>query len=57
MQFYVLGASIFFFGASIALYFHSYSLLNRAIYTLRYTLQLVERLDTHEEMYRKEGTE
>ena len=57
MQFYVLGASIFFFGASIALYFHSYSLLNRAIYTLRYTLQLVERLENHNEVYRKEGTE
>ena len=57
MQFYLLGTSIFFFAASIALNAYSYSLLNRAIDVLRYSLRLVERFETHEEIYKKEGTE
>ena len=52
-----LGVGIFLFSASIALNVYSYRLLRRSIDVMRFTLNILERLNRiYEETFRKEGT-
>lgn len=44
MQFYFLGASVFFFASALALYAYSAYLLGRAIHILKYSLSLLDDL-------------
>ena len=59
MQNYILGAAIFFFAASIALNVYSFSLLNRSIDIMRFSLNLIDKLNHKAEFsaLRKEGTD
>ena len=52
----VLGAGIFLFSASIALNVYSYRLLRRSIDVMRFTLNILDRVNRNDETFRKEGT-
>ena len=55
MDHFILGASIFFFAASIALNAYTCKLLNRAIDALQYMLHVLDDLPRHEVHYRRKG--
>ena len=56
MQFFVLGAAVFFFAVSIALNAYSATLLSRSIEILRFVLVRLDNLNRNDETFRKEGT-
>ena len=59
MQNYILGAATFFFAASIALNVYSFSLLNRSIDIMRFSLNLIDKLNREVDCntLRGEGTD
>ena len=59
MQNFILGAAIFFFAASIALNVYSFSLLNRSIDIMRFSLTLIDKLNREADcnVRRREGTD
>ena len=57
MQNFILGISVFFFASALALCVYSYSLLNMSIHILSYSINLIERLNSQYEVYRREDTE
>ena len=59
MHNYILGAAIFFFAASLALNVYSFSLLNRSIEVMRFSLCLIDKLNYMVDcnVRRKEGTD
>lgn len=56
MDNFILGASIFFFAASIALNAYSCKLLSRSIDVLHFALCVMDKHNPLNEHYRKEGT-
>ena len=59
MHNYILGAAIFFFAASLALNVYSFSLLNRSIEVMRFSLSIIDKLNHEAEcsVRRREDTD